>query len=448
MLDLVVLGDCPVELWCRNRFTADTQFRSRVGGDSFPLAQAAVRLGLKTGLMTRLGDDLFEGFIRDALLRAGIETSRCLTVSGGNGVIFSHGDRASLKRSYRRAGSSSAAFTLLDPDLSYLEGSRWFYSCGEFQALSVAAQDGVFGAFKAASDAGIRTAFGANLDPTLRVPAAARAALLEIAPMVELLFVNPTQIAPWLGTAEPARVARWALEQGMRLAVVRGDGCVTAVATSTLVESFAAERPSDTRNPPPDAELDAGFLAGLVAGLDPVSAARDAGRQGAPATPDLAPAPATPTPATPPTDAPAPDASRGALVYVDGGSRGNPGAAGAGVYFELDGKPWRGLYEYLGNRTNNYAEYSALLRGLRYALEHGLRRLSVCSDSELLVRQIKGIYRVKNPALQKLHAEAEQLIRRFERFSIRHVPREQNKKADALANKAQDERGSGEETYA
>ncbi len=437
MLDLVALGDCPVELWCRDRFTADTQFRSRVGGDAFLLARSAVQLGLKAGLVSRLGDDLFETFIRDALLTAGIDTSRCLTVSGINGVIFSHGDRAGLRRSFRRTGSAAAVFDLLDPDLGYIAGSRWLYSCGEFQALSVAAQDAVFGAFKAAAASGVRTAFGANLDPRLTTPTAARAALLEIAPMVDLMFVHPAQAAPWLGTAEPARVAGWVLEQGTRLAVVRGDGRINALAASTLAESFPGDGLPNPRNPLSDADLDAGFLADLVAGLDPVSAARRAVRRGstAAAAPEAPPGAANP------------NASAEFLVYIDGGSRGNPGAAGAGVYFELDGKPWRGLYEYLGIRTNNFAEYSALLRALRYALEHGLRRLSVCSDSELLVKQLKGIYRVKNPALQKLHAEAEQLIRQLERFSIRHVPREQNERADALANKAQDERGSGEESY-
>jgi ribonuclease HI len=135
------------------------------------------------------------------------------------------------------------------------------------------------------------------------------------------------------------------------------------------------------------------------------------------------------------------------VAYVDGGSRGNPGAAGAGVYFLRNGAPWRGLYRFLGRQTNNFAEYTALLEALDYALRQGFQRISVHADSELLVRQMLGIYKVKNPGLQALHAEAQALVGRLRKFSIRHVPREQNKQADALANKAQDTRASGEEIY-
>ncbi|PYU99624.1 MAG: ribonuclease H [Acidobacteria bacterium] len=132
---------------------------------------------------------------------------------------------------------------------------------------------------------------------------------------------------------------------------------------------------------------------------------------------------------------------------MDGGSRGNPGAAGAGIHLELDGEPWRGLYEYVGIDTNNRAEYAALVRALEYALERGFRKIRVYSDSELLVRQIRGEYQVKNPGLLELYRKSVQLIQRFEQFSISHVPREQNRQADKLANKALDLRASGEETY-
>jgi ribonuclease HI len=134
-------------------------------------------------------------------------------------------------------------------------------------------------------------------------------------------------------------------------------------------------------------------------------------------------------------------------AFIDGGSRGNPGTAGAGVHLELNGIPWRGLYRYLGNRTNNFAEYSALLEALRYALREGYVKIRVYSDSELLVRQILGQYRVKNAVLQELYREAQDLIRRLDSFKIQHIPREQNQLADALANRAQDELASGEEEY-
>jgi ribonuclease HI len=134
-------------------------------------------------------------------------------------------------------------------------------------------------------------------------------------------------------------------------------------------------------------------------------------------------------------------------AFIDGGSRGNPGIAGAGVHLELNGVPWRGLYRYLGSRTNNFAEYSALLEALQYALQEGHRKIKVYSDSELLVRQILGQYRVKNPVLQELYREAQDLIRRLDSFKIQHVPREQNQAADALANRAQDEMADGEVEY-
>lgn len=130
-------------------------------------------------------------------------------------------------------------------------------------------------------------------------------------------------------------------------------------------------------------------------------------------------------------------------LHVDGASRGNPGEAGFGVHVcAPDGSELAGLYGYLGRATNNVAEYQALLHGLRFALERGAREVDVFSDSELLVRQLAGRYRVKNPGLQPLFREAQSLLARFERARVSHVPREQNREADALANRAVDERAS------
>lgn len=136
------------------------------------------------------------------------------------------------------------------------------------------------------------------------------------------------------------------------------------------------------------------------------------------------------------------------VAYIDGGARNNPGPAGAGVYLELDGRPLAGLYEFLGKQTNNYAEYSALLTALRYASNKRYPKVRIYSDSELLVRQVLGEYRVKNPVLQNLHAEARALIGQVQQFTIEHVPRARNYKADALANKAMNLQASGEEQYA
>ena len=130
-------------------------------------------------------------------------------------------------------------------------------------------------------------------------------------------------------------------------------------------------------------------------------------------------------------------------AHSDGGARGNPGPAGYGVVIkDQSGRKVAALSEYLGHQTNNFAEYQGLIAALEYALKHGPKALKVISDSELLVRQIKGIYKVKNATLQDLHARAKELIRQLDWFSIGHALREHNQEADRLANEAMD-RGMG-----
>jgi len=131
------------------------------------------------------------------------------------------------------------------------------------------------------------------------------------------------------------------------------------------------------------------------------------------------------------------------IAHSDGGARGNPGPAGYGVVIQDEtGRKVAALSQYLGHQTNNFAEYQGLIAALEYAIEHGHKALKVVSDSELLVRQIKGIYKVKNATLQELHARAKQLITQLEWFSIDHALREHNREADDLANKAMD-KGTG-----
>jgi len=126
-------------------------------------------------------------------------------------------------------------------------------------------------------------------------------------------------------------------------------------------------------------------------------------------------------------------------AHVDGGARGNPGPAGYGVAInDASGRPVAELSEYLGHHTNNYAEYQGLLAALRYAVENQIKALKVISDSELMVRQMKGIYKVRHPELRKLYEQAQQLVRRLEHFEIRHALREHNQTADRLANEAMD----------
>ncbi len=127
------------------------------------------------------------------------------------------------------------------------------------------------------------------------------------------------------------------------------------------------------------------------------------------------------------------------IAHIDGGARGNPGPSGYGVVVhDPSGRKVAELSEYLGHHTNNYAEYQGLLAVLRYAVEHGIKALQVVSDSELMVRQIKGIYKVKNSDLRKLYEEALPLVRKLDYFEIRHAMREDNVDADRLANEAMD----------
>jgi ribonuclease HI len=136
------------------------------------------------------------------------------------------------------------------------------------------------------------------------------------------------------------------------------------------------------------------------------------------------------------------------LAHSDGGARGNPGPAGYGVVIQdPSGKKIATLSRYLGHQTNNFAEYQGLIAALEYAVDHGHKALKLVSDSELLVRQMKGIYKVKNAALQDLHARAKELIAKLDWFQIEHALREHNHEADRLANEAMDQ-GSGRTTGA
>ncbi len=130
-----------------------------------------------------------------------------------------------------------------------------------------------------------------------------------------------------------------------------------------------------------------------------------------------------------------------AMAWVDGGSRGNPGEAGCGVVLDLGGAREE-HYLFLGRATNNVAEYTGLLAALERALAVGVTEILVHSDSELLVNQMTGAYRVKQPHLQRLWLAAQQLTRSFKRFAVRHVPRAANAEADRLANLAMDTKES------
>jgi ribonuclease HI len=132
-----------------------------------------------------------------------------------------------------------------------------------------------------------------------------------------------------------------------------------------------------------------------------------------------------------------------ATLYADGGSRGNPGPAASGaVLLAPDGRVLDEIGRYLGRATNNVAEWTALCLGLERAADRGIRRLAVRLDSELVVRQLLGVYRVKHEDLQPLYRRAQALIRRFEQVDVKHVPRRENALADRLVNEVLDKEAS------
>ena len=141
------------------------------------------------------------------------------------------------------------------------------------------------------------------------------------------------------------------------------------------------------------------------------------------------------TKSEPPTDAPR---ERGAaVVYVDGASRGNPGPSAVGaIVYSSSGEEVLSVAKKIGHATNNVAEYRAVLEGMRLARELRVREITIRLDSELVARQLAGQYRIRNADLEALAREVSEEARRFERCRFEHVPREQNKSADRLANEA------------
>jgi ribonuclease HI len=126
-------------------------------------------------------------------------------------------------------------------------------------------------------------------------------------------------------------------------------------------------------------------------------------------------------------------------IFADGGSRGNPGPAASGaVVYDEHGEVLREIGTYLGIATNNVAEWTGLITGIEAALELGATDITVRLDSELVVKQLSGVYRVKHPGLIPLHAKARTLLRKFAHVDVGHVPRKQNAAADAVVNQTLD----------
>ena len=128
-------------------------------------------------------------------------------------------------------------------------------------------------------------------------------------------------------------------------------------------------------------------------------------------------------------------------IFTDGVARGNPGDGGFGVIIKgRDGNLLEEIGGYLGVTTNNFAEYSGLVAALRASLKYQAAHIEIYSDSQLVVRQLNGLYRVKSESLLPLHKEARRLMSLMENVAVYYIPREKNKEADALANKAVDQK--------
>jgi ribonuclease HI len=129
-----------------------------------------------------------------------------------------------------------------------------------------------------------------------------------------------------------------------------------------------------------------------------------------------------------------------AILHTDGGARGNPGPAGIGVVLkDASGEVIGEIAQGIGRATNNVAEYKALISGLELALDRGVTEIEIFSDSELVVSQLKGDWKIKSDSLRRLAVDARRLMNRFDSAAIAHVPREKNADADKLANQGMDE---------
>lgn len=135
-------------------------------------------------------------------------------------------------------------------------------------------------------------------------------------------------------------------------------------------------------------------------------------------------------------------------IYTDGASRGNPGPASIGVSFATTkDEEISTLSEAIGNQTNNFAEYTALVRGLEVAIENNVENIWIRTDSQLMVRQLEGQYKVKSDSIKDLYAAAMKLLKKFTKVRIEHVMREENKRADELANMALDNQFKGAKLF-
>jgi len=232
------------------------------------------------------------------------------------------------------------------------------------------------------------------------------------------------------GVAEQEGVLRWA----GRLADALGPGATVETFRNPAVAIWSESSGAPAATDPSATRARAAASASVATA--PAAPARDAGAAMAQAA---APEPAAPASVPPVAVRPANRDDDRYRLYTDGGARGNPGPAGIGArLMTAGGDVVEDLADFIGKATNNVAEYQALIAGLEVALDRGVERLDVFLDSELVVKQVNGQYKVKDAGLKPLHQQACVLLSKFHEVDVRHVRREQNAAADALVNQAID----------
>ena len=242
-------------------------------------------------------------------------------------------------------------------------------------------------------------------------------------PLPRPAVVSPSQVLLAIAQHEPLEATLRALpgmtkEQLQRL--LRGAAISLARAVAPA-ESAGAQRPAQSGMQPQTP------AAGVTDPASRPSSAEGPGPQAASRKPQA-------------DDAPTGSDLRRVSVFSDGAARGNPGPAGAGaVVLDGRGRVVARVGKFLGRQTNNVAEYQGVLIGLRRALQLGAREVDVRADSQLMIRQLDGSYKVKNAGLLPLFKEAKELLRKFDKVTLRHVPREDNGLADEMSNRAIDE---------
>lgn len=277
MLDIISIGECMVELFADGPIATAPVLHKSHGGDALIVVMAATRLGSRTGLVTRIGRDPFESFLREKLTWAGIDILHVDAIEGHNGlyVISLHPD-GERDFAYYRQGSAATTLTLHDLDPAYLRSAKIVHTSGITQAISPSCREVVRGAARLVHGHGPLFSYDPNFRRLLWSPADARVALHEILPYVDVLLLSaPDEAFELTDLADPAEIIDYFWSHGPKTVVVKQghEGCV--VGGNRTITRVPAYRPGPAVDTTGAGDVFNGaFLHGLAAGTDPVEAAR------------------------------------------------------------------------------------------------------------------------------------------------------------------------------